>query len=467
MTSVRKHDGKDSVIAVSCSDSAHLPSRAVKLKRSSEGFELLWKKSSDDLSYNISFVKSLVTDEQSGDSSNKSASFVVSFDSSAAAFYKIQVPPVDDLKLPPIVQMQIEALLPAVAVKMRTAWFAHPQKKGNRLVTVAVARDDHLENALPIAKTIDASEIFLDCQSVTKAWSELFEKTEKTTLLINIRDKSIQLLLVENSQMIDAMTLDIDMSNLTDSEDFATRIELFVHDFRSALMHLGIEQKDIDIRLLSPQAETHQQIIDYLNLSGISVSSSTPDMTLLSCPLPMEPQEVCDDLDIIGAAMLDLDSQENQLNIFEDIYLWSKCQKTVRKSVPILPLAVVVLVMFLVFGFVAKTLDKKELGKLKNADTAKLLERENTRKTIAQQRVDILKIMDKINKCKPKDMLLDSFSYKNKTVTIASHANSFEQIHKFEKDLESQAGFSNLKGQNPVKDEKTKKIAFKLTFLCK
>ncbi|MCK5000941.1 MAG: PilN domain-containing protein [Anaerohalosphaera sp.] len=467
MNSVRKHDGNDPVIAVSCSWAVYLPLRAVKMRKNAGRFELLWEKTSAGQSDNLSFVKNIVAEESSGGSSIASSSVVVSFDSAPVAFYRIEVPPVEDSKLGPIVQMQIEALLPAVPVQMRTDWFAHPDSHGKRVVTVAVAREDRLRSAVPVAQTSDASAILLDCQAVTKAWCELFDHTDKPTVLINIRDKSIQLLLVENCQMANAMMLDIDMANLSDPDEFETHTELFVHDLRGALTHLGLDERDVDVRLLSPEEQTHQQLIEYLKVSGINVSSSVPDTNLMAGPLAVEAAEICDNLDIIGAAMLALDPHETRLNIFKDLYTSSQDKKPVRKSVPLVRLAVIVLVMLFLCGFAAKALDKAELEKLRNADAAELLARENTRKTIAQQRADILKIMDKINKSKPQGMLLNSFSYKNNTVTISSHANSFEQYQEFQKKLQSQSGFSNVKGQNPVKDEKTQRIAFKITFACK
>jgi len=94
---------------------------------------------------------------------------------------------------------------------------------------------------------------------------------------------------------------------------------------------------------------------------------------------------------------------------------------------------------------------------------AKLIEQQQIRKMIAQQRPNVLDLLTKINQCRPDGMVLDSFRYrkKDKTATIAGKAGSWEQLYKFEEDLDGKGGISNVKVQNPTSDKG--KISFKMT----
>ncbi len=450
-----------SVTAISASGNSHAPIRAVKLKKRADGFELLWKMAAVEAGAGAEDMF-----EEIAGTATSSGANVVCFDSTPVAFYRVEIPPVEDSQAGPIVEMQLQSLLPVLPEQMQTAWHVHSVRDGKRVVSVAAARADRLGGAVATAKRVSASQIILNSQAVVKAWSELFDMTGAKTLLIHIRPLSTQLLLAEDGKMSNCITLDSDLTDLSNEDDFVVNAELFVHDLRGCLSHIGLDD-DLEICLLSPDGQCCEKFVSYLQAAGLNVKVSAPRPELLQSYTEMTAEDICDYIEVIGAAMLAAESEGNEIDLFKGIYCAPGSEKQIEKFVSLKFVSLLAIVSLVVCLFIFKALDQAELNKLKSGNMTELIKREDTRKAVAQQRTDVLGILTKISDSRPDGMLLDSFSFKNNTMTISSHASSFEQIHEFQKNLRSKSGFTEVKDQNPVRDEKSGKVAFKMVIKCK
>ena len=116
------------------------------------------------------------------------------------------------------------------------------------------------------------------------------------------------------------------------------------------------------------------------------------------------------------------------------------------------------LVVFLLVCFGMDRLSLSRLDELMAAEhgdskvtAAGLIEQQNLRKMVAAERVDVIALMTKINKCCDGGMMLDSFNYRRKDakVSVSGSADSWDQLYKLEKALKSRKGIVNVKIPNP------------------
>ena len=152
------------------------PYRAVMLKKSEGGLQLVWKTTEEDAAADLrSFVKKVMP-AVSPQSNGSAPAAVLGLDGGGVAFYRIKVPPVDDDQLDSIVRMQAESLLPLPADQMQMVWRAADAVDGKRSCSIAAARSDQLRRFVSDAGD-SVSQILLDAEAVVKAWMELFDGT--------------------------------------------------------------------------------------------------------------------------------------------------------------------------------------------------------------------------------------------------------------------------------------------------
>ena len=186
-------------------------------------------------------------------------------------------------------------------------------------------------------------------------------------------------------------------------------------------------------------------------------------------------KDVCEYIEVIGTAMLAIDAESDELNLFTGPKLGLDLEEKSKQPAPLKRKCIMAGVLLVLFLLVSYGITKVRLSQLdkymklsgtdgKKMTAAMLIERQEMRKKIAGQRPNLLDLLTKINQSRPEGMLLDSFNYnkKEKKVTIVSTANSREQLFEFEQTLESKSGISNV---TPVERSSDKgKVNFQITF---
>ena len=233
--------------------------KAVKLRKSGGGFEVVWKRSCDNDRKNRDvFFKELFTSGQANDLQGPVAALGI--ESGRVSFYRINIPPVEASQAEAIVMMQAETLLPLGVEQMRLAWRFDGTIGGKQAVTLAAGRREQYDEYVLSARKYHISKMVLDYEGVVKAWGALFGGTEEKCVVVDIRPASMSVLLVERGRLCHAVTLDGGFDDLGNEQQGG--VELFVHDLRNALelFGAGVSQKS-KIFVLSAQADSYKELI--------------------------------------------------------------------------------------------------------------------------------------------------------------------------------------------------------------
>ena len=476
---------KTAVIAATAASRTQGPYKAVMIKKTSRGPRLVWKMTDKGAGGGLgAFVSKVMPPAPSVHDNGSAPTGVLGLDCANVAFYRIQVPAVPDRKLASIVRMQAESLLPLPADQMQIAWRADAAQNNKHSCSIAAARSDQLRQVAAAAAD-KASRILLNAEAVVKAWTELFDCTVAAAVLINIRQNDTQVLLTAQGLLAGAVTLDIGADELSGA-GAAADLELFVHDLRNALELFGSSGVEIaGIFVISEDVGAHERIISYLKGAGIDAQATVPssrtlryghqadapgdrDGSGLSQPdTPVAARDICEYLEPIGLALMALDDDADELNLFDGLLAESGRDDKAKVGIVFKPACVIAAIAAVLFLVVGKSLDKASLAKLRGYEVVKLIERQNMKELIASHRPDILGAITAVNECGSGGMMLNSFDCRDGKVTIAGYARSWEQMYEFQKKLEAKDSIGRVAIISPSFDEKAKRVNFKMQFQYK
>jgi hypothetical protein len=469
----------DTAIAVSTGPGANGPFKAVKLRKTGRGFELVWKKTSaGPAATNVqSFMRELTALSEPQYDSEPNATVAVIADSSGFVFHRIYIPPVADHQVQDIVKIQAEALLPLPADKMQLTWRADNVAENKRPVTIVAGKTDGLRRVARAARTLRASKILLDYEAVATTWSRLFGGTNQKSVIMNISEVGTCVLLAENGTLKHAVTLDVRPEDLSARENRPAAAELLAHDLRNILQLFGFDAApDTEVLILSEKPGTHKRLISYLADAGINTRPVVPNLESLKAPENTTPSDIIEYIEPVGAAMLALETDGSELNLFENLYTPAELAKAKQTAALLKRPCIVTAAMVALFLLVSYAVDKAGLAQLKKqmysatgnpsvVNAGVLIEQQSMRKTIAQHRPDMLDLLTKINQSEPEGMILDTFMFKKgQAVTITGSCKSYDQLYEFQKKLGDQSGIREVKIQNSAFDKKKGKVGFKMAF---
>ncbi len=483
MSMLNDNMNKTAVIAATAASRMEGPYKAVMVKKTSKGPQLVWKMTDKGAAGGLAaFVSKVMPPAPSVQDNGLAPAGVLGLDCATVAFYRIEVPAVSDQKLASIVRMQAESLLPLPADQMQIAWRAYAAQNDKRSCSIAAARSDQLRQ-IAAAAADRASRILLNAEAVVKAWTELFDCTVAASVLINIRENDTHVLLTAQGLLAHAITLDIGADELSGA-DAAADLELFVHDLRNALELFGSDGVEIaGIFVISETPQAHERIISYLKGAGMDVQATVPASRTLRyghqadapgdvaasglADTPVTARDICEYLEPIGLALMALDGDAAQLNLFDGLLAESGQGDKAKVGIVFKLACVIAAIAVVVFLVVGKSLDKVSLAKLGGVEVRKLIEQQNMKELIASHRPDILGAITAVNECGSSGMMLNSFEYKDGKVTIASFARSREQMYEFQKKLQAKDSIGPVTIISPSFDEKAKRVNFKMQFQYK
>jgi hypothetical protein len=470
-------DDRDCAIAISTGRNGQGPFKAVKLRRRrAAGYELIWKRTFDrpDVSGIESFLREEVRSAQSERAIQTNEPVIIVAESRGVVFYRIDIPPVRDGQVDSVVKMQAEALLPLPADEMQVGWRVDKASGGKRGVTIAAGKTEGLRAYAGAARRFGASKILLDYEGMVKAWLELFGGTYAKTVLINITEAGTGVILADNGRLSCAVTLDAGLEDLSGRADWRGTAELFVHDLRNALELFGLaDDADAKVVALSEDVGTHKRLISYLKDAGINAGAAVPSPGAMKSSEETSLKDAAEYIGPIGAAMLALDPEPDELNLFEDLY---SAAGAGRAAGSLKRPCVITVAMVVLFVLVSYAVDKASLAQLRKhiysasgnpgaANAAALIEQQQMRKTVAAQRPDMLDLLGKISESNPDGVMLDTVTFKKRqAVTIGGSCKSYDQLYEFQKKLGEQSGIREIKIQSSAVGKDKGKVGFKMTF---
>ncbi|HIJ70486.1 MAG TPA: hypothetical protein HPP87_03885 [Planctomycetes bacterium] len=469
-------DDMRSVIAISTGCKGQGPFKAVKLRKSARGYELLWKRTfdSNDMAEVESFLHEEVNSAQSSFPGQSNEPVIIVAESKGVVFYRIDIPPVTGSRIDSVVKMQAEALLPLPVSRMQVCWRADKAAGAKRGVTIAAGKTEGLRDYVSLARSFGASKILLGYEGVVKAWRELFGGTSGKAVVINITGAGTGIILAENGRLSSAVTLDTNLKHLSEPADWCGTAELFVHDLRNGLELFGLsDDTNTEVVVLLEDIKTHKKLISYLKDAGVNAIAAASRPGLMESYEEISTEDAIEYIGPIGGAMLALDPEPNELNLFEGLY---STARTGRTTGALKRPCIITVLMVILFVLVSYAIDKASLAQLRkhmysapgNPDSmnaAVLIARQQMRKTIAAQRPDMLDLLGKISESKVEGMIFDTIMFrKRQAVNISGSCKSYDQLYEFQKKLGEKSGIREVKIQSSAVGRDKGKVGFKMTF---
>jgi hypothetical protein len=461
-----------SVIAIAKTDDEL---RAVELTEHNGTFEVLWTKSSTagETNWQAFAAECGLSAEPTAktrfaDDGNKIV--VIGFDSAGTAFYRFNMPAVEKKEIEAIVTLQAESRLPLPAEQMELAWRTDRTQNGQMDITMAASRKQNVQAFVDKVKSIQPTQILLDCEAVVNVWRTLFSKSKKDAVIINAAARNTQACLVEDGRLSNSVVLDMGIEDFAEgrTEEETETTERYVQDIRSVVDLFGRERKaKLPVIILSDGGEMYANLVSALKSAGISAQVSPPESAKLSARNKIGNKDIYKYRVPIGLALTALETDTDKLNLFENLYNPAgkeKRQHWLLSPKVVYTTAAVILALFIIVSYAVTiarpgAIEKHIKASGAEADINLIMERQKLKKVIAQQRPDLLEMLNEITICgqsnqrpqrsgrgQSSGIQLESFHFKKgQPVTITGQASNNDQLYSFEKSLEERTDIKEVK----------------------
>ena len=454
--------------------------KAVGLENRGDDFKVLWTKSGEisngdwrDFAVGCGLAAGPL-ERAKVDGSSVS---VVGFDSAGVGFYRINVPAAGEEEIASIVKLQAEALLPLSAEQMELVWRTGQVQNGEITVTIAAARKDRLQRFVSKVESFQPGKILLSSEAIVKVWRTFFSGNDKTSVIVNLSARSAQVCLAEGGRLSNAVALDMGIEDLLMPDGLAEQTqdsERFAQDMRSVLELFGCaESAEVPVFVLSDGSDTMEMIMSCLKSAGLKAKAALPDVKEQNKSVELAADDIYEYRVPIGLGLCALDDERDELNIFERLYEPKAVEEKkhwlysprITGAIAAAMLVVLLLVTYFVDVASPKAIEKRLQASNVSADIGLLEERQKLMKIVAQQRPDLLELLNLVTSSSENGIMLDSLHFKKgQPVNISGQAQSSEQIYKFQENLLKQKNIKEVKIQNASKDNRGDQIKFTMTF---
>ncbi len=496
-----EHDSQkqQSVIAIAKTDDEL---RAVELREHNGAFEVLWTKSSATGETNWQAFAaecglSTGPKEHAQFDDNGEKIVVIGFDSAGTAFYRLNTPAVEKKEIEAIVKLQAESRLPLPVEQMEFAWRTDRINNGQVAVTMAASRKQNVQAFVDKVRGIQPAHILLDCEAVIKTWKTLFSKSKKDAVIINAAARNTQACLIEDGQLSNSVTLDMGIKDFEDSvpEEQTETTERYIQDIRSVVDLFSHERtKELPVIVLSDGSAAFVSFISALKSAGLNAQAASPKPAKQSAQIKLGAEDIYKYRVQIGLALIAIDIDTDKLNLFEHVYNPAgkeKPQHWLYSPKVAYTITAVILALFVIISYAVAiarpdAIEEHIKASGAEADINMLMERQKLKKVIAQQRPDLLDLLNEITSCGQSNqrsqrnrpgrnnaIQLESFHFKKgQPVTITGQASNNDLFYSFEKNLEEKADIKDVKPsatQNTTNagapgGERNRGIKFTITF---
>jgi len=446
--------------------------QAVVMSRKGDTLELRSRRHSTSAGWNAIYAD--IT-ESAGSASAPHSELIVGYDSSRVAFYRLRVPAVKAEELSSMVALQQEALLPLPPEQMEIAWRADAALDGRIGITIAAVRKNQLEQFSRELKQSHPRKILLTQEAIVKAWRLLCDGSRDNTVVVYLDESNSHICLSLAGRLALAVTSDVGRKDLTAAAGLREpNAERLAQDIRRTLERFGDgTPEDWRISIITGGEDIDRQLADYLNESGLNTETALLNAEKIKSDSPLSAVDIYEALAPIGLALMGLDDDSDELNLFKRIHTAEVAEKK-QSRIPSLKVSVpFALTMLFFLPWALMKIDAARLGKIESyinqlegtVDIDMLKEENAIKKTIISQRPDILEMMSIINSCIPDGEVLDGVGFKkNQPVTITGHTKDKDKILELQENLQKQKHIKTVRVLNRKMDKKAKTTNYTITF---
>lgn len=452
--------------------------KGVGLRRQGGSFEILWLRRSEEPDMNwkeFAGECGLSVDRAMGEEFDSDRMVVAGFSTAGTIFHRTTVPAVGDKEIESIVKLQAETRLPLPPEQIELTWRADELNDGQFGVTIAVARKEQLQKFVDNVRCFQPTKLLLNCEGIAKVWETLFAGKEEKAVVLSAAAHNTQVCLVEEGRLSNAVVLDMGVEDFstTAAEEQTETTERFAQDMRSVLDLFGCtDQEQLPVFVLSDGGPTYVSIVSSLRLAGLNARVACPELDGIMARSELSNEDIYRYRMPIGLALLGIDTDSKELNIFEDLY--NPVRKVVKKhwvysSTASFAIACVMLVLLVVVSYSVditgpKSIEKRIEESISDVDMSELVKRQQLIRTVAKERPDILDLMKIVNESGERGITLTGLNFKKgQPVSVTGQVSSNDQLSRFEKNLQKTKGIENV-NYTANMNTKSKKITFTMTF---
>lgn len=455
--------------------------KAVELRKQRGSFEVLWTKSSDEVDTDwLGFATECGLDSEPSEAAARDSgrTVVVGFDSSGVAFRRIGMPVVEKDEISAIVKLQAESLLPLPMEQMELTWRTAYIQDGEMAVTVVAAKRERLQGFVRDISGLEPAKILLDCEGIVKVWRVFFSGNGADAVVVSAEGRSMQVCLTKDGQLSNAVVLDMgteDFSYVGGSTEHTEAAERFTQDMRSVLDLFGCVEPTT-IFVLSDGSDAIQEAAATLKSAGLDARAVLPDIKKMGGRDGIDAEGIYKYRMAIGLALIALEPEGNELNIFEQLY--SPARKEEKKHWLYSPritcaIAAIMLVLMLLVSYAVDVATPNAIEKMLEAsisetDMEQLIKRHELIKAVARERPDVLSLIKIVNETGASGIKLEGIHFKKgQPVSVSGQASSPDSLYKFEKALQNNKNIKDAEIKSSSKSPKGGKLKFTITFSYK
>lgn len=463
--------------------------KGVELRKRNGSTEILWTKtaqSADTDWQSFAAECGLSVKSATDETTDAGRMVVVGFGSAGTIFHRATVPPADEHEIESIVRLQAETRLPLPPDQTELAWRADPVQNGHVGVTMVVARKELLQGFVRDVRPLDPAKILLDCEGIIKAWSTVFGEHEKDAVVVSVGAGNTQVCLARNGRLSNAVILDLGLENFAwqahgeqiettdkiapdatvddvsgDVHEGQTEIvERFSQDMRSVMNLFGVaDPAHTPVLVLSDDSPVYVSLVSSLRSAGLNARVVLPNVRKLKTQEESGAKWIYDYRAAIGIGLMAIEDGDDELGIFSRVY--TRTEQGGKKHWLYSPkvAGAIACVMFLALALVTYAIDLKSPKSMMDrveASTSQakmdldgLVERQRLMKMVARERPDVLTLMNAINECGERGVVLNSIHFKKgQKVTITGQVQSSDQLYKFQENLDKNKDITDVKIPN-------------------
>ena len=387
---------------------------------------------------------------------------VLGYPSDNLMFSKIDVPSVDEQQAMSMVRMQAVSRFPLDSGDLCVAIRSNGFRNGMANYTIAGGRQVLLKSFVPIIDSVGADETILDCDGYASLVRNLGRRLDSQAVIIVAEKLVVKLIVLEAGQVCNVLVLEHDVN----SDEFNKFV--FMQDFEAGLDYLGVSKKS---PLLICQGEN--KVPEELDgeFEGLSLKVERIDLgKLIYNGIDVSGEVDCSVLSlVVGLCVASQDRSCKKLNIFEDIYSLERDIADKKSAAPIALMSLCAIILALVYVGVCFMSDKSKSSELAsvldNPEVQAVIAKQKLRKSVAQERPDMLDLFKIIQDSKPGGVMIGSFSFrKGQPVTLTAQSQSRELGYSFNENLSKDKNLSDVKLLNPTFDDKKKLAKYNISF---
>lgn len=398
----------------------------------------------------------------------------IGYDSSRVAFYRLSLPPVKDEDLPVLLEHQAEALLPLPVEQMAMSWRKQGNHNGSMDVILTAARRDQLERFCRQLGETAGQRVYLESEALVIAAYQLCDIMDEEALIVYPGSRRTHICLVQNRRLVLSTYSDVKREVLGDEshlqESSAERLGQDIRNLAERYSPQFLSRRKVII--ISDGSVLFDNLARNFQRSGLTSQAKPIRMELFANAGTISPGLVYEYFVTTGVALLAIEQAEG-LDLFGQFWERKEEKPARIHKGPLIAGAALAMIAFGFFLYTSYRQDTAYLQRMNNTvaaatqdTTIEQLEKEfNTKKAIADYRIDLLKLITEVQACVPEGEMLDGIQFvRYQQVAVSGATKKRDNIFQFIENLQARKDFKNVDKTLKMTGDKQRPIGYTITF---